>query len=118
MEEFAIVSIDGWPIAAVGVLVFLDVASGLIKAYAVGTLSSKAMRDGLLHKSAYFLLIALFVAIEVMQQHFEVLPGIPTTLVICVYICGTEFISVLENLVAINPELKQFAVLQKLLEKE
>lgn len=118
MQEFQSVSIDAYPIIAVCVLVLLDIVSGLGKAYYTGTLSSKAMRDGLMHKATYFVLIALFAAVEVAQQHFEVLPDIPTTLAICVYICGTEFVSVLENLVAINPELKEFALLGKLLEKE
>ena len=118
MEELANVSIDAWPIIAVCILVALDIVSGLGKAYATGTLSSKAMRDGLMHKATYFVLIALFVAVEVFQQHFEVLPDVPTTLAICVYVCATEFVSVLENLTQINPELKEWPVLSKLFAKE
>lgn len=118
MQELANVSIDAWPIMAVCVLVVLDVVSGLGKAYVTGTMSSKAMRDGLMHKATYFVLIALFVAVEVFQQHFEVLPGVPTTLAICVYVCATEFVSVLENLTAINPELREWPVLSKLFDKE
>lgn len=111
-------SIDAYPIYAVCVLVALDILSGLGKAYKTGTLSSKAMRDGLMHKATYFVIIALFVAVEVMQQHFEVLENVPSTLVVCVYVCGTEFVSVLENLVCINPELADWPVLKKLLERK
>lgn len=118
MEALANVSIDAWPIAAVCILILFDIVSGLGKAYATGTLSSKTMRDGLMHKATYFALVVLFVAVEVFQQHFEVLPEVPTTLALCIYICATEFFSVLENLVAINPELKQWPILAQLFDKE
>lgn len=118
MEELANMSIDTWPIAAVCVFVLLDIVSGLGKAYVTGTLSSKEMRDGLMHKSAYFALIALFVCLEVFQHHFEVLPNVPTTLAVCVYVCATEFFSVLENIVAINPEIKKWSIFANLFNKE
>lgn len=118
MEELTNVSIDAWPIAAVCVFVLLDVVSGIGKAYATGTLASKNMRDGLMHKSAYFALIALFVCLEIFQQHFEVLPNVPTTLAVCVYVCATEFFSVLENIVAINPEIKKWPIMEQLFDKK
>lgn len=118
MEGLANVSIDAWPIAAVCVFVLLDIVSGLGKAYVTGTLSSKEMRDGLMHKSAYFALIALFAALEVFQQHFEVLPNVPTTLSVCIYVCVTEFCSVLENIVAINPDIKKWPIFAQLFGKE
>ena len=118
MEELANVSIDAWPIAAVCVFVILDVVSGLVKAYVTGTLSSREMRDGLMHKSAYFALIALFACVEVFQQHFEVLPGLPTTLAVCVYVCATEFFSALENIVAINPDIKKWPIFAQLFDRK
>ena len=118
MEELANVSIDAWPISAVCVLVLFDVASGLGKAYVTGTLSSKEMRDGLMHKSAYFVLIALFASLEVFQQHFDVLPNVPTTLAVCIYVCATEFFSVLENIVAINPDIKKWPIFAQLFDKK
>ena len=118
MEELANVSIDAWPITAVCVFVILDIASGFGKAYATGTLSSKEMRDGLMHKSAYFALIALFTCLEIFQQHFEVLPNVPTTLAVCVYVCVTEFFSVLENIVAINPDIKKWPIFAQLFDKK
>lgn len=118
MEELANVSIDAWPIAAVCVFVLLDIASGLGKAYVTVTLSSKEMRDGLMHKSVYFVLIALFASLEVFQQHFDVLPNVPTTLTVCIYVCATEFFSVLENIVAINPDIKKWPIFAQLFDKE
>ena len=118
MEELANVSIDAWPIAAVCVFVLLDIVSGFVKAYVTGTLSSKEMRDGLMHKSAYFALIALFVCLEIFQRHFEVLPNVPTALAVCVYVCATEFFSVLENVVAINPDIKKWSIFAQLFDKK
>lgn len=118
MEKLANVSIDAWPITAVCVFVLLDIVSGLCKAYVTGALSSKEMRDGLMHKSAYFALIALFACVEVFQQHFDVLPGVPTTLCVCVYVCTTEFFSVLENIVVINPDIKKWPIMEKLFDRK
>ena len=39
------ITIDWWPIAAVGFLVALDVITGLLKGWTTHTLSSKAMRN-------------------------------------------------------------------------
>lgn len=118
MEELANVTIDAWPIAAVCVFVLLDIVSGFGRAYVTGTLSSAEMRDGLMHKSAYFALIALFVCLELFQRHFEVLPNVPTTLAVCVYVCATEFFSVLENIVAINPDIKKWPIFAQLFDKK
>lgn len=118
MQELTNISIDAWPISAVCVLVLLDIVSGVVKAYVTGTLSSKEMRDGLMHKSAYFALIALFACVEVFQQHFEVLPDVPTTLCISIYICTTEFFSVLENIVVINPDIKKWPVMEQLFDRK
>lgn len=118
MEVLANVSIDAWPIAAVCVFVLLDIGTGLAKAYATGTLSSKEMRDGLMHKSMYFALIALFACLEVFQQHFEVLPNVPTTLAVCVYVCATEFFSALENIVAINPDIRKWPIFSQLFDRK
>lgn len=118
MEELANVSIDAWPIAAVCVFVLLAIVSDFGKAYVTGSLSSNEMRDGLMHKSAYFALIALFVCLEIFQKHFEVLPNVPTTLAVCVYVCATEFFSVLENIVVINPDIKKWPVFAQLFDKK
>lgn len=118
MEALASISIDTWPIAAVCVFVLLDIGSGFVKAYVTGTLSSKEMRDGLMHKSAYFALIALFACLEVFQRHFELLPNVPTTLAVCIYVCATEFFSVLENIVTINPDIKKWPIITQLFDRK
>lgn len=101
----AAISIDCWPIAGVLVFICIDVITGLIKAYKAKKVASAVMRDGLLHKSTYLILVILFTAVEVFQQHFEIAPDFPTTLTVCVYICATEIVSVCENLAAINPDI-------------
>ena len=114
MEELTGLSIDGWPLIAVTVFVALDIVTGLIKSGMVGEWSSGVMREGLAHKCTYYLLIVVFTAVEVFQHHFDVLPDVPTALAVCVYVIGIEFISVIENPVAINPELSDFAPIKKL----
>lgn len=115
MSEF---SIDWWPIAAVGFLVALDVITGMLKGWSTNSLSSKKMREGLVHKSTYALMIALFVGIEITQQHFQVWPDFPTANVICGYICVAEIISFFENIIVINPGLAKWPIIEKILEHD
>lgn len=112
------ITIDWWPIAAVGFLVALDVITGLLKGWATHTLSSKVMREGLVHKATYALMIVLFVGVEILQQHFVVWPDFPTVSVICGYICVCEIISFFENLIAIYPDLADWPIIDKILTHE
>lgn len=108
-------SIDGWPIAAVCLMVILDIVTGLMKAFASGTVQSSVMREGLFHKATYFILILLFAAVEVLQMHFDILPELPTALAICVYVIVTEIISIIENVSIINPELAQWPIIKQVI---
>lgn len=104
-----------WPVIAVTVMVLLDIASGFIKAAISGTLSSSVMRSGLGHKASYFLLIILFLLVQILQIHFEFWATFPTVGVICALICVCEVISVLENICEINPEIKNWPLIKELL---
>ena len=115
MSEF---SIDWWPIAAVGFLVGLDVVTGLLKGWSTNSLSSRKMREGLVHKSTYALMITLFVGVEILQQHFVVWPDFPTASVICGYICVGEVISFFENIIVIYPDLADWPIIDKILKHE
>lgn len=108
-------SIDGWPIAAVCLMVILDIVTGLMKAFATGTVQSSVMREGLFHKATYFILILLFAVVEVLQMHFDILPELPTALAICVYVVATEIISIIENISIINPELTQWPIIKQVI---
>ena len=107
-------SIDWWPIAAVGFLVLLDIITGFMKGWATQSISSKKMREGLTHKATYFLMIALFVGIQCLQQHFVFWPEFPTVTYICGYICVVEVISFFENICVINPNIAKWPVIDKI----
>lgn len=91
---------------AVGVIVFLDILTGLAKAVSSGTLSSSKMRTGMWHKISYVLAICFAAAVNYACQYLDL--GIDLSgmeLAVCVYIVVTDCISVCENLVAVNPDL-------------
>lgn len=95
-----------WHILIV-VLIFivLDVVTGIIKAVMKKELNSTVMRNGLFHKSAFLLAIALAYACEYGMLFLDLGFTMPIVAAVCIYICLTETVSILENLGEINPEL-------------
>ena len=86
--------------------VVLDFVSGVAKGVkAEGRISSKKMREGLFHKGAYGLAIALAYIIEAAMTVVDLGIEIPIVMSICVYIILTEITSVLENIAELNPDL-------------
>lgn len=104
-----------WPVVAVVVVVLLDILSGIIKALIAGNLKSSIMREGLAKKSAYFILIIIFVMVNLVQIHFQFWPEFPTVSVICALICVCEVISIVENAAEINPEIKNWPIIKEIL---
>lgn len=100
--------IDVTALAVVGVLVILDIITGLVKAWdgGEGGFSSQKMREGIAHKSTYAVVIALAEVIEWGSGHIDLGITAPLVTPVCVYIAITEITSILENVVAINPDLK------------
>jgi toxin secretion/phage lysis holin len=93
----------GWDVLAQALvlLIALDVAAGLARAFVEKRLNSSIMRRGLVRKSCYFIAIILAVLAD-----RSVLHGAPAmrTLVIS-YLCANESLSVLEHLAAIGVPL-------------
>ena len=98
--------VDIWCLIAVTVFIATDYVTGVAKAIMQGTLSSKKMREGLGHKFAYFVLILLAWFIDTVNTHVSI--GLPVSVFICTVsgVCLIELTSILENITAINPELK------------
>lgn len=92
------------------VLMALDIVSGLVKAFATGTYKSSIMRTGLYHKIAYIILVVVAATLQAtinvpdLQLGFD----IPVLIGTCSYIIMTEFMSIMENLSVINPDLAKF----------
>lgn len=89
-----------------------DILSGLIKAIATDTFESSEMRKGMWHKAGSILLLLFATGITIACQYVSIFPDefalvyVP----ICAYIGLMEAASILENILAINPELDRFAI--------
>lgn len=96
------------------VLIFGDVVTGLIKAFATDSFNSSEMRKGMWHKAGSVALLLLAAFVTVACQYVDVFPAefaivyVPT----CLYIACMELASILENIVEINPELDKFKIFQ------
>lgn len=100
---------DMWCAIAVLFFVTTDYITGVIKAAIQGNLSSKRMREGLGHKLTYLILTLVAWFINVLNMHLSL--GFPVDIFTCTItgICLIELTSILENITAINPELKNAA---------
>lgn len=97
---------QAWALAIAGVLMVLDVVSGLVKAFANKKYDSGKMRVGLVHKFTELVIIALAYVLEIACEHIAGLPFSGVTVVLtCTYIVLMEVGSIMENLVAAYPEL-------------
>lgn len=100
---------DMW--SAIAVLFFssIDYLTGIIKAGIQGNLNSKRMREGLGHKLAYLALTLVAWFIDTINLHLSL--GFPINVLTCTVsgICLIELTSIIENITAINPELKNAA---------
>ena len=95
-------------IAAVTGIV-LDVVSGLLQAIKNGELSSEKMRVGLWHKCGFLGLIVLGIYVQWVEGFADVSAyfgfDFPSVNAVCLYIIGTEVLSIIENLKKITPEI-------------
>lgn len=102
-----------WHILIVVLLfIVIDVITGLLQAVMNKQLDSTVMRNGLFHKAAFLLAIAFGYACEYGMTYLELGFEMPIVGAVCVYICLTETVSILENLGKMNPELANSKFLQ------
>lgn len=96
---------DVWCTIAVTFFIVTDYVTGVAKAIMQDNLSSKKMREGLGHKFAYFILVLTAWFIDEINLHVDL--GLPVSVFICTVggISLIELTSILENIIAINPEL-------------
>lgn len=100
---------DMWSAIAILFFISTDYITGVIKAIIQGNLSSKKMREGLGHKLAYLILAITTWFIDTLNMHLSL--GFPINVFTCTIsgICLIELTSIIENITAINPELKNTA---------
>ena len=95
-----------WIIGVTCAFMLADIVSGFIKAWHDNDLQSKALRNGLFHKSAFLGLIGVAQLTELAADKMpEIELNVPIVGAICAYIVLTELVSVLENLRDINPDI-------------
>lgn len=107
-----------WAIWITAAFVILDVVSGVMKAAKNGELSSSKMREGLWHKSGYVLIVCMAIFIEMGSQHVDLGFDMPLIVPACIYIIGSEIMSIFENAKAINPDLDNGKIAQYFERKE
>lgn len=94
----------------------LDVLSGLVGAFASNSFNSTKMKEGAFHKTGIILISLFGLLIDVLSAFIEGLPfQTPLCAAFCVYLIGMEAMSIVENVVIINPELKDSKIIQMLL---
>lgn len=91
-------------------LVFMvaDIVTGYIAAWMSKTVSSQKMREGLGHKYTILVLMALGALFDYLQYKDIINFGgyISFFIITCIYVMFMELNSILENIILINPDLK------------
>lgn len=96
-----------WAIIACVSLMLFDVISGFTAAVKNREVSSTKMREGLFHKCSLVMCIVLAWCIEMFVMHVPDLGfNVPLVIPACVLIFTMEAVSILENIVKINPDLE------------
>lgn len=101
-----------WLVGVAMAMILLDIVSGAVKACMNRELSSSVMREGLYHKSVYFLIIAMSILLEVGASHVDLGFDPPTVLFVCGYVIMMEALSLWENVCAVNPKLSNSKLAQ------
>ena len=98
-------------IAAVLILIALDVVAGFTGAAITHQISSKKMREGILHKFTELVLVVLATVIDgALMGGFDVLGGDPVLLATCAYIAVMEVSSILELVAKYNPDIAESGI--------
>ena len=95
-------------------LIVIDYVLGVIGAVISKTFSSSVMRQGLIHKFTYLVAIVIAEIIVLLSGYLDLGFYFVDAIVglVCVWISLTEFGSILENIVKINPKLGEDGFLQ------
>lgn len=101
-----------WYIIAVTFFIIADYITGVAKAIMQHNLNSGKMREGLGHKFAYFMLALVAWFIDTINLHVDL--GLPISVFVCTIsgISLIELTSILENIMAVNPELANTPLMQ------
>lgn len=96
-------------------VVLLDFISGFAKAVYTHSVASSKMRDGLFHKFAYVLIVALCILLDYAQAKVNLGTHVPLVLIACGYIVITDIVSFVENVSAFNLQIANMRVVKVIL---
>ena len=89
------------------IFILFDIITGFIKAWSQKNIDSVVLRQGLMHKLSEIVAIAFGFLCEYATSYIDIGVSLPLSGGICTYIIIMEIISILENIIIINPELKR-----------
>lgn len=98
-----------------GGVVLFDFISGFVKALYTHSVASSKMRDGLFHKFAYVLVVAICILFDYAQAKVNLGTHIPLVSIACGYIIITDTVSFFENLTAFNLQIAHMRIVRVLL---
>lgn len=87
--------------------ILADVITGFLKAGYLGDINSTALRKGLFHKASEICATLGAGLLECGAEYIEINIPLPFVNIVATYICIMEFVSVIENLCAVNPQLNK-----------
>lgn len=90
----------------VGCAIILDIITGVAKSIHNNTFKSSVMREGLWHKLSEVIAIVVAYFVQYMLPTIGIPYSVPAVSVVTIYIVVMEVGSCIENLCAINPNLK------------
>ena len=103
--------------AIVGLFIVLDIVTGISQAVYNRTMDSKALRNGMFHKLGYIFAIVLALVLEWSCRYLELGFDCKILIPLVIYIVITEAVSVLENILRLNPDLSGSPLFKLLSEK-
>lgn len=87
--------------------ILADIITGFLKAGYLGDINSTALRKGLFHKASEICATIGAGLLEYGAQYVDINIPLPVVNIVATYICVMEFVSVLENLCYVNPQLNK-----------
>lgn len=110
--DYLLLEIDPTAVTIALALMGLDVLLGLAGAVKNKDVQSSKMREGLWHKAGSIGLIVLAYVLDVAVDHVDLGVIFPGVVVVCAYIILMEVGSCLENLVVLNPKLRNNPIMK------
>ena len=116
--DYLLLEIDPTAVMIALALMGLDILLGLAGAVKNKDVQSSKMREGLWHKAGSIGLIVLAYVLDVAVDHVDLGVIFPGVVIVCAYIILMEVGSCLENLVVLNPELRNNPIMKAFATRE